>query len=197
MKSILTAAALGLALATAPVIGAQAADAYKLDPSHSQVLFSYDHLGFSTTYGLITGFDGELMLDQDDISKSSIKLEMKLADLMSTGWDKRDQHFLSGDFFNAQANPVASFVSTSVEKTGDDTAKITGDLTIAGQTKSVVLDAKLNKIGEHPMSNKGWAGFDATTTLKRSDFGVDKFAPNVSDEVNVRISIEAEKVASS
>jgi polyisoprenoid-binding protein YceI len=70
---------------------------------------------------------------------------------------------------------------------------ITGDLTLNGITKPVVLDAKLNQAGDHPMANKPWAGFDATTTLIRSDFEVGSFAPFVSDEVEVMISIEAMK----
>jgi polyisoprenoid-binding protein YceI len=88
---------------------------------------------------------------------------------------------------------MVTFTSTGIEVTGDDTALITGDLTINGVTQSVVLDATLNKTGTHPMANKDWAGFDATTTIKRSDFEVGAFAPAVSDEVEVMISIEASK----
>ena len=77
--------------------------------------------------------------------------------------------------------------------TGDNTAQITGDLTLNGVTKSVVLDAKLNQAGDHPMAGKPWAGFDATTTVVRSEFNLGQFAPFVSDEVQVMISIEAMK----
>ena len=186
--------ALGLSLAASMAFstGAFAADSYKFDPSHSQILFSYNHLGFSTTYGLFSGFNGEAVIDADDLSKSSVKLEMKASDMI-TGWQPRTDHFMSGDFFNAAENPVVTFVSTKVEPTGEKTATITGDLTMAGQTKEVVLEATLNQIAEHPMEKKPWAGFDATTTLKRSDFGVDKFAPYVSDDVEIRISVEMEK----
>ena len=187
---------LALAATAMLAVPALAADQYKLDASHSQVLFSYDHLGFSTTYGLISGFDGTATIDADNIANSSVKLEMTLADVFSTGWKARDDHFFSADFFNIEQNPIVTFTSTKVESTGEDTAKITGDLSIAGKTQEVVLDAKLNKIGTHPVNNKEWAGFDATTTLKRSDFGVEKFAPYVSDEVNVRISVELEKTGS-
>ena len=192
MKRILAA----LAVSTLLAVPALAADQYKFDASHSQVLFSYDHLGFSTTYGLISGFDGTATIDPENLGNSSVKLEMKLSDMMSTGWKDRDTHFLSADFFNAEINPVVTFTSTKVESTGEKTAKITGDLTIAGKTKEVVLDATLNKIGEHPVNKKEWAGFTATTTLKRSDFGVEKFAPYVGDEVDVRISVELEKTGS-
>jgi polyisoprenoid-binding protein YceI len=99
---------------------------------------------------------------------------------------------MSPDFFGADDdNDLVSFTSTAIEVTGEDTALITGDLTLNGVTKSVVLDAKLNATGMHPMAQKEWAGFDATTTLVRSEFGLGAFAPFVSDEVEVLISIEA------
>ena len=88
---------------------------------------------------------------------------------------------------------MVSFASTGIEVTGDGTANITGDLTMNDVTKSVVLAATLNKVDNHPMANKPWAGFDATLTLLRSDFNLGKFAPFVSDEVEVIISIEAQK----
>jgi polyisoprenoid-binding protein YceI len=112
---------------------------------------------------------------------------------MFTGWEAREGHFMSGDFFGAQEGDMVTFTSTSIELTGDDTAMITGDLSMNDVTKSVVLDAKLNKVGDHPQAGKPWAGFDATTTLLRSDFDLGAFAPFVSDEVNVTISIEAMK----
>ncbi len=194
MKSILASAALALALSTG---AAFAADSYKFDASHSQILFSYDHLGFSTTYGLISGFDGEATIDADNLANSSVKLEIALKDVMSTGWKARDDHFLSADFFNVGETPMVTFTSTAVESTGDNTASITGDLTIAGTTKQVVLDATMNKIGEHPIAKKPWAGFNATTTLKRSDFGVEKFTPFVGDDVAITISVELEQLPSS
>ncbi len=114
---------------------------------------------------------------------------------MFTGWEKREAHFMSGDFFGAEEGDMITFTSTSIETTGEDTAMITGDLTMNDITKTVVLDAKLNQVAEHPMAKQPWAGFDATTTLLRSEFGVGKFAPFISDEVEVKISIEAMKAA--
>ena len=171
---------------------AVAADKYVLDASHSQVVFSYSHIGFSTTYGVFSGFNGEIMFDQDDASKSSVSVSMPLSS-MFTGWEKRKGHFMSGDFFGATGDEMITFTSTSIEVTGDKSANITGDLSLNGVTKSVVLDAVLNKSDVHPMAGKPWAGFDATTTLLRSDFGLGAFAPAVSDEVSVMISIEAMK----
>ena len=166
---------------------------YTLDSSHSQIVFSYDHLGYSTTFGMFSGFEGEIMFDQEDPANSSVSVSMPVSS-MFTGWEQRDAHFQSPDFFNvSESNDLVTFQSTGIEVTGEDTALITGDLTMNGTTQEVVLDAKLNQVGDHPMQNQPWAGFDATTTLLRSDFGVGAFAPFVSDEVEVMISVEAQK----
>jgi polyisoprenoid-binding protein YceI len=172
---------------------------YTLDSSHSQVIFSYDHLGFSTTHGMFSGFEGEILFDQEDPAASSVSVSMPIT-MMFTGWEQRDAHFLSEDFFNAVADndpaggdrDMVTFESTAIEVTGEDTALITGELTMNGITQEVVLDAKLNQVGEHPMANTPWAGFDATTQVLRSDFGVGAFAPFVLDEVDIMISIEAQ-----
>ena len=191
MKTILAAAA----LAASTVLAHAAPEAYKLDPSHSQVVFSYDHLGFSTTYGMFSGFDGEIMFDADDPANSSVKIEIPVS-TMVTGWDARNDHFSSPDFFNASEFPAATFTSTNVEVTGENTAKITGDLTAVGETKPVTLDVTFNKQGVHPMQQKEWMGFNATATINRSDFNLGRFAPAVGDEVDLIISVEAEKVES-
>ena len=180
------------ALSTAGLAAHAEAEKYVLDASHSQVVFSYNHLGFSTTYGMFSGFEGEVMFDQADPAASSVNVSMPVMS-MFTGWEKREGHFLSGDFFGAEEGDMITFSSTAIEVTSDDTAKITGDLTMNDITKSVTLDAKLNKAGDHPQAGKPWAGFDATATVLRSDFGLGKFAPFVSDEVAVQISIEAMK----
>ncbi|WP_296766417.1 YceI family protein [Sediminimonas sp.] len=180
----------------AALLSATAAQAepekYMLDASHSQVVFSYNHLGFSTTTSMFSGFEGEIMFDQDDPANSSVSVAMPVMSLL-TGWEKRFEHFMSDDFFGASEGDMVTFESTGIEVTGDDTAVISGDLTLNGVTKSVDLDAQLNKAGQHPMAGKAWAGFDATTTLMRSDYDLDKFAPAISDEVQVEISIEAMK----
>ncbi|CUH53439.1 YceI family protein [Shimia marina] len=191
MKRTLFAASLALAAATATSAVA-APEKYVLDASHSQILFSYNHLGYSTTWGMFSGFEGEIMFDQEDPAASSVSVTMPV-NSMFTGWEKREAHLLSADFLNADANELVTFTSTGIEVTGDKTALITGDLTLNGVTKSVVLDAQLNAVAEHPMAKKPWAGFNATTTLLRSDFNAGNFAPFVSDEVEVKISIEAMK----
>lgn len=194
MRNLMFASVLAIAAGSTFAVSDAAAsgEKYTLDPSHSQIVFSYNHLGFSTTFGMFSGFEGDIVFDQENPANSSVSVTMP-ASMMFTGWEQRDQHFASADFINVAENEIVSFESTGIEVTGDDTALITGDLTLAGVTKEVVLDTKLNKTGEHPMAGVDWAGFDATTTLKRSDFGIGAFAPFVSDEVEVRISIEAQK----
>lgn len=182
------------AISAAMILAAGAAMAepqeYVFDSSHSQIVFSYDHLGFSTTTGMFSGIEGTVLFDAEDPANSSVEASFPIASLM-TGDDERDQHFLSGDFFGSEAAaPEVTFVSTSIEVTGDNTALITGDLTLNGVTKETVLDTVLNHQGEHPMANRPWAGFDATTTLLRTDFDLGMFAPAIADEVEVFISVE-------
>ncbi|SFR41729.1 Polyisoprenoid-binding protein YceI [Yoonia tamlensis] len=179
-----------LMAAAAPAVAAP--ETYVLDASHSQIVFSYDHLGYSTSHGMFSGFEGEIAFDQEDPAASSVSVSFPVRSMM-TGWEARFEHFMSGEFFGADSDEMVTFTSTGIEVTGDNTALITGDLTLNGVTKSVVLDTVLNQAGDHPMAQKPWAGFTATTTLVRSEFDVGAFAPYVSDEVSVVISVEAMK----
>lgn len=189
--SLFNAAVFALSMSVAaPAVAAP--EAYVLDSSHSQIMFSYNHLGYSTGMGMFSGFEGEITFDADAPAASSVSVSFPVKSML-TGWEARFAHFMSPDFFDATDDEMVTFTSTAIEVTGDATAMITGDLTLNGVTKPVVLDAKLNKAGEHPMAKAPWAGFDATTTLLRSDFNVGSFAPFVSDEVQVVISVEAKK----
>ena len=176
--------------AAAPALAAP--EAYVLDASHSQIVFSYNHLGFSTSYGMFSGFDGAISFDAANPAASSVQVSFPVRSML-TGWEARFQHFMSKDFFDAAADEMVSFVSTGIEVTGDKTARITGDLTLNGVTKPVVLDAVMNQQGTHPMENKPWLGFDASTSVLRSDFNLGAFAPFVGDEVKIMISVEAMK----
>lgn len=190
MKSLALAAALAFVGASTAAVAAP--ETYVLDPSHSQVIFSYNHLGFSTTYNMFSGFEGEIQFDQKNPENSAVSVSMPVKSLF-TGWEARFEHFMGDDFFAANENDLITFTSTAIEVTGEKTANITGDLTINDVTKSVILDATLNQTGPNPLSGKEWAGFDATTTIKRTDFNLGQFAPNVSDELEVEISVEAGK----
>lgn len=190
MKTTLIAAAVAATSFAAPAFAAP--EAYVLDPSHSQIVFSYNHLGYSTNWGMFSGFEGEIAFDQEDPAASSVTVSFPVRTML-TGWEARFEHFMGEDFFGAAEDEMVTFASTGIELTGETTALITGDLTLNGVTKPVVLDATLNQVGDHPMANKPWAGFDATTTVLRSDFEVGAFAPFVSDEVELMISVEATK----
>jgi polyisoprenoid-binding protein YceI len=192
MKNLVLAAVLAAPFATT---AAAAPEAYVLNGSHSQVLFTYDHAGFSTTFGMFSGFGGDVMFDAEDPAASSVSVTFP-AESMITGWDARSGHFLqSGDFFKLDEFPDVTFASTGIELTGEDTANITGDLTLNGVTKSVVLDTVLNaQTDEYPFppyQGKKALGLDATVTLVRSEFNLGMFAPFVSDEIPLTISIEA------
>ncbi|WP_439524264.1 YceI family protein [Marivita sp.] len=189
MKQTLFAAA----LVALPLAAHAEPEAYTLDSSHSQVLFSYNHLGYSTTWGMFSGFEGDIQFDQDNPANSSVTVSFPVRS-MFTGWEGRFEHFMSADFFGADEDEMVTFTSTSIDVTGDTTANIIGDLTLNGITKPVTLAATLNQAGDHPMEGKPWAGFNATATLMRSDFEVGMFAPFVSDEVEIQISLEAMKV---
>ena len=191
MKQFLLAAA----ISTGASAAFSAPEKFALDASHSQVVFSYSHLGFSTTTGMFSGFEGEIMFDESDPANSSVSVSMPVMSLF-TGWESRDAHFMSGDFFGAAEGDMITFVSTGIDVTGDNTANIIGDLTMNGVTQSVTLATTLNRAEPYPFGPKRGTptlGFNATALLKRSDFGLGAYAPAVSDEVEVSISIEALK----
>jgi polyisoprenoid-binding protein YceI len=163
---------------------------YKLDPNHTDVLAQWSHFGFSNPSAHFGQAEGTLVYDADDVAKSSVQVTLPLAGLNSFT-PKFDEHLKSADFFDVAKYPAATFKSTRVEAAGEGKLKVTGDLTIKGVTKPVVLDVTLNKAGEHAMAKREAIGFDATGTVNRSDFGVDKYAPAVSDQVKLRITTEA------
>jgi polyisoprenoid-binding protein YceI len=175
---------------------ATAADAYSFDTMHTEVIFSYSHLGNSRAFGEFRSFDGEVVLDRDDPSQSRIDVTIDPAGI-DTGVQAFDSHLMSADFFDVDTFPVITFVSTAVEPTGDATALVTGDLTIKDNTRPVVLDVTLNYIGKHQLADyipdfagMEVAGFSASTTLLRSEFGLGMMAPMVGDEVALIIETE-------
>lgn len=163
---------------------------YKLDPTHTNVLFSWNHFGFSNPTANLGLGEGTLVFDEKDAAKSSVEVTLPLANL-DTHVTKLDEHLKKPDFFDADKFPTVTFKSTKVQSLGGGKYKITGDLTVHGVTKPVVLDAKLNKSGVHPMLKVQTVGFDASTTVKRSDFGMGAYVPNVSDDIKIHITTEA------
>ena len=185
------------ALMTALAAPAMAQDAeqpqgtYAFDPHHAQAVFTYDHMGYSTSFGVVNQMTGEVTLDPADPSKSTVTASFPLNTIRTISPDL-DAHLASGDFFGTDQGEV-TFVSTAVEPTGDRTANVTGDLTINGHTQPVVLEMTLNNAGFNEVEQKPAVGFTGKTTILRSDFGVGGFAPAVSDELQIELNVEALK----
>jgi polyisoprenoid-binding protein YceI len=181
-----------LCLLTAAV-GAHAAPVkYDIDPTHTQVIFRWNHFGFSKPSAMLEKIDGTFLLDTTDLAKSSIEVTLPLEGL-HTGVPKLDEHLKSADFFDAAKFPNITFKSTHVTPHGTDRLEVIGDLTVHGVTRPVKLDVHVNKIGENPMLNLPSAGFDAKATLKRSEFGLGAYVPNVSDEIEVWITLDSHR----
>ncbi len=179
------------AFALSILAGAAVAEpvAFDFDKSHSNLSFTYDHLGYSTTDGRFGDWDGTLLIDKETPANSSIEFTIQIGSL-DTFWADRDKHLLSADFFDAEKFPEATFKSTSVEQTGEKQLEVAGDLTIKGITKPAILPVDVKAMGEHPLAKKESVGFAVNTVIKRSDFGMDKFVPYVGDEVTITFHTE-------
>ena len=181
---------------TQPAAAAVTAESgtYVIDPAHTMVLAQWNHFGYSNPTANFGDAKGEIVIDGADMTKSSVNVVLPLSGLSSFS-KAFDEHLSNSDFFDAPKFPEARFASTSVEPKGGNRYAVTGDLTIKDQTKPVTLDVTLNAAGPHPMSQAQTIGFDATGTIKRSDFGVGMYAPNVGDDVTLRITTEASQAA--
>ena len=181
-----------VAMPGAPDVSRVTAGSYKVDPYHTQVVWTLDHLGITPLSGDFAASGGSLELDPANPSAAKVSVSFDMAS-MTTLVPGFTKHLLSADLLDAATHPTASFTSTSVAATGTS-AKITGNLTLKGVTKPVVLDAKFYGAGANPMSKKLNVGFTATTTIKRSEFGI-TYAPAVGDEVELEINAAFEKQA--
>lgn len=181
--------ALALLALPAPLLAASKADSYTFDKVHTQIFFSVSHLGFSFSTGSFTGFDGGFSFDRTKPENSAVNVTIDTGSLRLND-AKWEEHVTSEDFLNVAAFPSMTFKSTKVEKTGDNTGRITGDLTLLGVTKPVTLDVVFNKAAIHPYSKNYVAGFSAKAALNRSDFGMTYGLPGIGDEVNITLEVE-------
>ncbi|WP_086607444.1 YceI family protein [Erythrobacter donghaensis] len=171
---------------------------YTADPSHSLIAFEVNHFGFNDYYGLFGDVAGTLKLDPANIAAAKVDVTIPVASVTTASKGLTDHLLRPGkdggkpDFFGPAPAP-ARFVSTSVERTGDMTANITGNLTLNGVTKPVTFEAEFTGAGANPFNKKETVGFEAETSIKRSDFGVNYGIPMVSDEVELDISVAFEK----
>jgi polyisoprenoid-binding protein YceI len=187
---LLTAALLAAASAFASA-SASAATTYTLDPNHTQVQFVWNHYGFSNLTAQFGKVEGTLDFDASDPAKSTVSATVTMASV-DTNSKKLDEKIVAADYFDVTKFPTATFKSTHVEKGATpDRLKVTGDLTIHGVTKPVMLDVSVIRVGDHPMRKAPAAGFDATATIKRSDFGITNYLPMAADEIKLHIVAEA------
>lgn len=164
---------------------------YTVDPTHTYPNFTISHLGFSTLHGRFNDTKGKLSIDLEK-GTGSVEITIDAASVDS-GFKKRDDHLRSPDFFNVAEFPEITYKSTKVTFNGQDKATVEGSLTILGVSKSVTLDVNHIHCAVHPMNKKDVCGFNATTKIKRSDFGVKFGLPAVGDDVEISLEMEAVK----
>lgn len=162
---------------------------YALDPAHGKITWSLNHLGYSTYYGQITDVAGELDLDPKAPAQSRLSVRIGTASVNALH-DALNRHLRGPDFFDVEQFPTATFVSRSVEPTGPTTARVTGDLSLRGVTKPLVLDVTFNQAGVHPVDKTYTVGFDGRAVIRRSEFGISAFLPALGDEVFLRLEGE-------
>ncbi|KJF71712.1 YceI family protein [Agrobacterium tumefaciens] len=190
---------IGIGLATAMAMtfatSSRAADTYEIDPSHAWITFKIGHAGWSNAHGQFKTVSGTIVFDKTDVTKSSVQVEIAAATI-STNFEQRDADLQSPDFLNASEFPTITFASTTIEKTGEKTGKLIGELTLAGVSKPVTLDVTWNS--EMPLpwdKNTIKTGFSASGTFDLvDDFGMKKAAEyGLGPTVSVDIDVEAIK----
>jgi len=188
-RSILSRLTIASLVLLSSSLRASEVETYEIDTSHSSVKFSIRHFVAKTT-GNFSQFKGTLTVDRKDLTKSSVKASIQIPSV-DTDSIKRDKHLQEDDYFNASTHPLMTFQSTKWEATDKENEfKVTGNLSIRGITKPVTLDVELLGFGE---GRKGayLSGWEATTTIDRTDWGVDGGQPAVGKEVDITINVEA------
>jgi len=168
-----------------------AADSYTIDSRHTWPVFEINHMGFSTQRGRFNKSSGKITLDTAT-KKGSVDITIETASL-DMGFDKWDEHMKSEDFFNAEFYPAMHFISDKLVFDGDKVVAAEGSFTLLGVTRPLTLTVSNFRCAPHPMLKKPACGADITATLKRSEFGMTKYVPAVSDEVKIFVPVEAVK----
>ena len=165
-----------------------AAEAYKVDPVHSSIVFKVKHMETTNFYGRFNEVSGSFVIDEQAPAKSSVEIQVK-AESIDTANAKRDQHLKGPDFFNVKQFPLISFKGKQVKKSEDGAYSVTGDLTLHGVTKEVTIRVERTGSGKDPLGN-AIAGFEAVLKLKRSDYGMKFMVGPLGDEVQIVVSLE-------
>lgn len=189
MKKILTSVFLA-ALSFTPFISAQD---YKIDTSHSAIIFGIKHMGLGNNYGRFNSFDGSISYDENNVSASSLNVTVKAASI-DTDNKKRDAHLRNADFFDAGTYPTMTFTSKSFKKTSEKGVyDVTGTLTLLGTSKDISI--KLTKVGQgiHFFTKKPAVGFETRFSISRKDFkfGKGRASGSLGDQVNLIVAFEA------
>lgn len=180
-----------LALASSVLLASplQAAERYRIDPTHTLPTWEIDHLGYSTQRGVFTGVSGTIELDRT-AEQGKVNIEIDAASL-STGVAKLDTHLKGDDFFQTQRHPKITFVSSGMRFEKGEPVGVVGDLTITGISNLVYLRIDRLRCAPHPIYRKQVCGADASAEFERSRFNINKYVPYVSDRVVLRIPVEA------
>lgn len=181
----------GVAALTLSVTANANVETYELDPAHTFPHFSVNHLGFSTLRGRFNTTSGVVTMDKEK-GTGSVDIVVDVSSI-DTAHAKRDEHLRGPDFFNSAEFPKMTYKSTKVTIKGDNSAKVEGNLTIMGVTKPVTLNVDKISCGVHPFNKKEVCGFNATATIKRSDFGIKYGLPAIGDEITMNIEAEGFK----
>lgn len=191
---VLTVAAVGCAGGPpppAPPLFQESAGEYTLDPGHSCVVFRVKHLSVAYFYGRFNQVEGDLNLDFTDNSKNKLNVRI-LADSIDTNAQGRDDHLKSPQFFDVENHPTVTFVSHTMEHQGGNVYRVTGDLTLLGQTKRVTVPAIQIGCGNDP-----WGGYrtglEIVFEIKRTDFGMDAMTDLLGDRILLQVALEAIK----
>lgn len=182
---------IAILLASLLAAPALAADNYTIDSRHTWPVFEINHMGFSTQRGRFNKSSGKITLDTA-AKKGSVELVIETASI-DMGLDKWDEHMKSDEFFNVAKFPTMRFVSDKLVFDGDKVVAAEGSFTMLGVTKPLTLTVSNFRCAMHPMAKKPACGADISATLKRSEFGMSKYVPMVSDEVKLFSPVEALK----
>ncbi|MEN9657806.1 MAG: hypothetical protein RL571_1271 [Pseudomonadota bacterium] len=162
---------------------------YNLEPSHTYPSFELSHMGFSIQNGRFDKSSGTITLDAEK-KTGAVDISIDTRSLNS-GWEKRDAHVKGPDFFNSEKFPAMTFKSNKLVFEGEKLVAVDGNFTLLGVTKPLTLAVSNFKCAMHPMMKKQACGANATASIKRSEFGMSTYVPNIGDDVKLSIAVEA------
>ena len=192
LSHLFTRVVFGALLAWAVSVPLSAADTYKIDPIHSEVSFKVRHMGLSRVSGRFTRFQGVIHLDEARLAASSVEVNIESASI-NTDSEARDKHLLSADFFDVEKLPSVSFRSVSIREVAKGKLEVTGDFTMHGVTRRIVLP--MTALGGAKGPNNDYRiGFEGGLTLNRSDYGIKAYPGMIGEEVVIALAIEAVRV---